>query len=127
MTVSVLRLYLDPIQLAMALLISKKVYSLDEYRFGMNALWWYNRTGEEKYKTAADDIRGMLARHPRTPSGGVSIFQYLFVSPGNIDLQIPLAVLSIMEPFCVAAVEQTDRRHMFPPPPENLFLFLSLG
>lgn len=51
-----------------------KVYSLDEYRFGMNALWWYNRTGEEKYKIAADDIRGMLDRHPRTPSGGVSIF-----------------------------------------------------
>lgn len=47
-----------------------EVYSLDEYRFGMNALWWYNRTGEEKYKLAADGIRGMLDRHPRTPSGG---------------------------------------------------------
>lgn len=46
----------------------------------MNALWWYNRTGEEKYKTAADEIRGMLARHPRTPTGGVSIFfQFLFI------------------------------------------------
>ncbi|KAI3401945.1 hypothetical protein diail_6505 [Diaporthe ilicicola] len=46
-------------------------YSLDEYRFGMNALWWYNRTGEEKYKLAADGIRGMLDTHPRTPSGGM--------------------------------------------------------
>lgn len=46
-------------------------YSLDEYRFGMNALWWYNRTGEEKYKIAAEGIRGMLDRHPRTPSGGL--------------------------------------------------------
>lgn len=45
-------------------------YSLDEYRFGMNALWWYDRTGEEKYLTAATTIRGMLDRHPRTPSGG---------------------------------------------------------
>ncbi|POS76829.1 cell wall glycosyl hydrolase YteR [Diaporthe helianthi] len=45
-------------------------YSLDEYRFGMNTLWWYERTGEEKYKLAADGIRGMLDRHPRTPSGG---------------------------------------------------------
>lgn len=57
-----------------------KVYSLDEYRFGMNALWWYNKTGEEKYKTAADGIRGMLDRHPRTPSGGVSIFRIFSLS-----------------------------------------------
>lgn len=73
-----LRLYLELEQVANI----KQVYSLDEYRFGMNALWWYNRTGEEKYKTAADGIRGMLDRHPRTPSGGVSIpfFTLLFPS-----------------------------------------------
>lgn len=75
MTVSWLRLCLDQKQLCNGFANINQVYSLDEYRFGMNALWWYNRTGEEKYKTAADDIRGMLARHPRTPSGGVSIFQ----------------------------------------------------
>lgn len=68
-----LRLYLELEQVANI----KQVYSLDEYRFGMNALWWYNRTGEEKYKTAADGIRGMLDRHPRTPSGGVSISFFL--------------------------------------------------
>lgn len=45
-------------------------HSLDEYRFGLSALYWYNRTGEEKYKLAADQIRGMLETHPRTPSGG---------------------------------------------------------
>jgi rhamnogalacturonyl hydrolase YesR len=45
-------------------------YSLDDYRIGNNILYWYERTGEEKYKTAADTIRGMLDRHPRTPTGG---------------------------------------------------------
>jgi rhamnogalacturonyl hydrolase YesR len=45
-------------------------YSLDDYRIGNNILYWYEKTGEEKYKTAADTIRGMLDRHPRTPTGG---------------------------------------------------------
>lgn len=45
-------------------------HSLDEYRFGMSVLYWYNRTGENKYKLAADKIRAMLETHPRNPSGG---------------------------------------------------------
>lgn len=45
-------------------------YSLDEYRMGHNFLWWYERTGDEKYKLAARIIREQLNRHPRTPSGG---------------------------------------------------------
>lgn len=45
-------------------------HSLDEYRFGMSNLYWYNQTGDEKYKLAADQIRAMLELHPRTPSGG---------------------------------------------------------
>lgn len=45
-------------------------YSLDDYRMGLNVLYWYERTGEEKYKTAATVIRDMLDRHPRTPTGG---------------------------------------------------------
>lgn len=45
-------------------------YSLDDYRIGHNVLHWYDRTGEEKYKTAADTIRVMLDRHPRTATGG---------------------------------------------------------
>lgn len=45
-------------------------YSLDEYRFGLSNLYWYNQTGEDKYKLAADKIRAMLELHPRTPSGG---------------------------------------------------------
>jgi rhamnogalacturonyl hydrolase YesR len=48
----------------------KTRYSLDDYRIGNNILYWYELTGEEKYKTAADTIRGMLDRHPRTPTGG---------------------------------------------------------
>ncbi|KAJ4406082.1 hypothetical protein N0V82_010193 [Gnomoniopsis sp. IMI 355080] len=45
-------------------------YSLDEYRFGMSLLYWYNRTGEEKYKLGADKIREMLHYHPRNAEGG---------------------------------------------------------
>lgn len=45
-------------------------YSLDDYRMGNNFLWWYNRTGEEKYKTAAETIRCQLDRHPRNLEGG---------------------------------------------------------
>ncbi|KAL3451476.1 Six-hairpin glycosidase-like protein [Aspergillus insuetus] len=45
-------------------------YSLDDYRIGNNLLYWYERTGEEKYRLAADRIRAMLDRHPRTETGG---------------------------------------------------------
>lgn len=45
-------------------------YSLDNYRFGMSILYWYERTGEEKYRLAADQIRGMLHLHPRNSEGG---------------------------------------------------------
>ncbi|KAF6810424.1 cell wall glycosyl hydrolase [Colletotrichum sojae] len=45
-------------------------YSLDEYRIGNNILWWYERTGEAKYKKAASIIREQLNRHPRTDEGG---------------------------------------------------------
>ena len=45
-------------------------YSLDDYRLGNNFLYWYERTGEEKYRVAMDTIREQLNRHPRTPSGG---------------------------------------------------------
>ncbi|KAI6363638.1 hypothetical protein MCOR25_005817 [Pyricularia grisea] len=45
-------------------------YSLDDYRIGNNLLWWYQRTGDAKYRTAADTIRRQLDRHPRTPTGG---------------------------------------------------------
>ncbi|KAI1497525.1 cell wall glycosyl hydrolase YteR [Biscogniauxia marginata] len=45
-------------------------YSLDDYRMGNNYLWWYERTGEEKYKGAAGVVREQLNRHPRTPTGG---------------------------------------------------------
>lgn len=58
----------------------------------MNALWWYNRTGEEKYKVAADGIRGMLERHPRTPSGGVSSFLRPFSHFIAMELPSPRTV-----------------------------------
>lgn len=45
-------------------------YSLDEYRIGNCFLWWWERTGEDKYRLAADIIREQLDRHPRTATGG---------------------------------------------------------
>ncbi|KAI0168448.1 cell wall glycosyl hydrolase YteR [Pestalotiopsis sp. NC0098] len=45
-------------------------HSLDEYRMGNNYLYWYNETGEEKYKSAAAIVRNQLNAHPRTPTGG---------------------------------------------------------
>lgn len=45
-------------------------YSLDGYRFGNNLLWWYEQTGEDKYKIAANSIKQTLDKHPRTPTGG---------------------------------------------------------
>lgn len=45
-------------------------YSLDDYRLGMNMLWWYEQTGKEKYKKAATTIRRQLDRHPRNLAGG---------------------------------------------------------
>jgi rhamnogalacturonyl hydrolase YesR len=35
-----------------------------------NYLYWYEQTGEEKYKSAAKIVRDQLDRHPRTESGG---------------------------------------------------------
>jgi rhamnogalacturonyl hydrolase YesR len=45
-------------------------YSLDDYRIGNNFLWWYERTGDEKYKKAAQVIREQLNRHPQNKEGG---------------------------------------------------------
>ncbi|KAM0431506.1 hypothetical protein ACHAPT_005484 [Fusarium lateritium] len=46
------------------------VYSLDDYRMGNNYLYLYEKTGEKKYRSAANVIRNHLDSHPRTPSGG---------------------------------------------------------
>ncbi|KAI1486120.1 cell wall glycosyl hydrolase YteR [Biscogniauxia mediterranea] len=45
-------------------------YSVDDYRMGNNYLWWYERTGEAKFKGAAGVVREHLNQHPRTPTGG---------------------------------------------------------
>ncbi|KAI1823533.1 cell wall glycosyl hydrolase YteR [Xylaria intraflava] len=47
-----------------------EAYSLDNYRMGNNLLYWYDQTGEAKYKDAASIIREQLNRHPRTATGG---------------------------------------------------------
>ncbi|KAM0425847.1 hypothetical protein ACHAPT_008785 [Fusarium lateritium] len=46
-------------------------FSLDNYRLGNNILYWYEQTREKKYKVAADSIKEMIDKHPRTPTGGL--------------------------------------------------------
>lgn len=46
-------------------------YSLDEYRISNNFMYWHQKTGDEKYRTASDIIHTQLTeRHPKTPLGG---------------------------------------------------------
>ncbi|KAI1854873.1 hypothetical protein JX265_002512 [Neoarthrinium moseri] len=39
-------------------------------RIANNFIYWYEETGDEKYKNAADIVRNQMNNHPRTPSGG---------------------------------------------------------
>jgi rhamnogalacturonyl hydrolase YesR len=45
-------------------------YVLDEYRIANNYLYLYDKTGLEKYKSAANIVRNMINSTPRSPSGG---------------------------------------------------------
>ncbi|OBT55386.1 hypothetical protein VE04_05398 [Pseudogymnoascus sp. 24MN13] len=44
--------------------------SLDDLRVGPTLLYLYRETGDERYKTAASQLRAQLDIQPRTPSGG---------------------------------------------------------
>lgn len=45
-------------------------YNIDMIKNGSILLFLYNKTGEEKYKNAADILRQQLEDHPRTSDGG---------------------------------------------------------
>lgn len=45
-------------------------YNIDRVRPGLNMLYLYERTGEEKYKIAAQTLVGQMENHPRTESNG---------------------------------------------------------
>ncbi len=45
-------------------------YNIDRVRPGLNMLVLYERTGEEKYKTAAETLVNQMENHPRTKSNG---------------------------------------------------------
>lgn len=47
-----------------------KDYNIDQVKTGSVLLFLYNETGEEKYKIAAETIRGQLDGHPRIKQGG---------------------------------------------------------
>jgi unsaturated rhamnogalacturonyl hydrolase len=45
-------------------------YNIDRVRPGLNILQLYKKTGEEKYRIAAETLAGQMKEHPRTNSGG---------------------------------------------------------
>jgi len=45
-------------------------FTLDDLRLGPEFVYLYERTGEEKYKAAADTLRNQLNSQPRNPDGG---------------------------------------------------------
>jgi unsaturated rhamnogalacturonyl hydrolase len=49
----------------------KEDYNIDYVNNGKALLYIYQKTGEEKFKKAADDIRDQLRTHPRTSEGGL--------------------------------------------------------
>ncbi|KFY32274.1 hypothetical protein V493_00352 [Pseudogymnoascus sp. VKM F-4281 (FW-2241)] len=49
---------------------SSSKLSLDDLRVGPTLLYLYRETGDERYKTAASQLREQLDIQPRTPSGG---------------------------------------------------------
>ncbi len=49
---------------------SKEEYNIDHINNGKAILFLYRRTGEEKYKKAAQLLRDQLRTHPRTVEGG---------------------------------------------------------
>src|SRR5690606_16127573 len=48
----------------------KSNYNIDRVRPGLNMLYLYEKTGEEKYKTAAELLVSQMEEHPRTESNG---------------------------------------------------------
>ena len=44
--------------------------SLDDLRIGPTLLFLYSKSGDSRYKTAADQLHKQFNRQPRTPSGG---------------------------------------------------------
>lgn len=49
---------------------SESRHSLDDIRIGNNILYLYLKTGDVKYKKAADSLRNQIRTSPRTKSGG---------------------------------------------------------
>eukprot|EP00246_Nothoceros_aenigmaticus_P004663 TRINITY_DN16298_c0_g1_i1.p1 TRINITY_DN16298_c0_g1~~TRINITY_DN16298_c0_g1_i1.p1 ORF type:complete len:406 (-),score=36.27 TRINITY_DN16298_c0_g1_i1:240-1457(-) len=67
-------------------------YTLDNIRSGVNLLFLYKKTGQDKYRKAAALLRSQLATHPRTKAGG---FWHKKVYP----FQMWLDGLFMAEPF----------------------------
>ena len=49
---------------------NKEDYNIDKINPGKVLFWLYERTGEQRYKTAMDSLRSQLRTHPRTSVGG---------------------------------------------------------
>lgn len=76
-------------------------YNLDMISTGRALLFLYEKTGEEKYKTAADSLRKQLENQPRTDNGG---FWHKQIYP----YQMWLDGLFMAEPFYALYTQQFE-------------------
>ncbi|KAF5020569.1 hypothetical protein F66182_7401 [Fusarium sp. NRRL 66182] len=80
-------------------------HSLDDYRIGLNLLYWHKKTGDQKYKKAAAFIRDRMNQHPRTPTGG-----FWHRSPTYPD-QMWLDGIFMADTFYAEWTSQFDRKN----------------
>lgn len=84
----------------------KEEFNIDHIRPGVAVLQLYERTGEERYRKAADNLREQLARHPRTADGG---FWHKQIYPD----QMWLDGLYMAMPFLAQYAQMFDRPEDF--------------
>ncbi|RYP74026.1 hypothetical protein DL771_003215 [Monosporascus sp. 5C6A] len=58
-------------------------YILDIYRMGHNYIYLYEKTGEEKYKSAAGIVQRMYALYRRSPQGGFWGAEFMKTAKGS--------------------------------------------
>jgi unsaturated rhamnogalacturonyl hydrolase len=81
-------------------------YNIDRVRPGLNMLCLYERTGEEKYKKAAQMLVSQMEKHPGTKSGG-------FWHKKSYPWQMWLDGLYMASPFLAKYAEMFDEPKWF--------------
>ncbi|MCA1759693.1 MAG: glycoside hydrolase family 88 protein, partial [Bacteroidales bacterium] len=84
----------------------KSNFNIDRVRPGLNMLYLYERTGEEKYKKAAETLVSQMEEHPRTKTNG-------FWHKKAYPWQMWLDGLYMASPFLVKYAEMFDEPKWF--------------